>query len=133
MKRPDQKGWLPLKRIAVILCIMQFLIAPTLVAGEDSSELETGFRSFLKTYISQIKQRNADYLRKVHPKLPADMYGFFFDLTLGMMKYASEESLSPNIECREYNICKVIWPQPGESWAAQTFILHEGKWLWFDY
>ena len=112
---------------------MQLHGAPTFAAGEESNDLEAGFQSFLNTYISQVKQRNVDYLRTVHPKLPADMYDFFFDLTLGMMKYAGEKSLSPDIECREYNVCKVIWPQPGESWAAQTFILHEGKWLWLDY
>ena len=98
MKRPDKKGRLPLKRIAAIFCIIQFLVAPTFAAGVDSSVLEDGFRSFLKTYIIQIKQRNTEYLRTVHPKLPADMYDFFFDLTLGMMNYASEKSLSPDIE-----------------------------------
>ena len=54
------------------------------------------------------------------------MRDFFFDMTLDMMKHAKEAGLEPEITCREYGVCKVIWPQPGDSWAAQSFIKHEG-------
>ena len=61
------------------------------------------------------------------------MSGFFIGLTMDMMKYADENNLSPTITCREYEICKVTWPQPGDSWAAQTFVRHDGNWKWLDY
>lgn len=31
-------------------------------------------------------------------------------------------------ECKKYKICKVTWPPPEDSWAAQSFIKHEGAW-----
>jgi len=58
------------------------------------------------------------------------MYNFFFDVTLEMMKYSVDEGLEPTIECQEYKVCKVIYRQPNESWAAQQFILHENSWRW---
>ena len=57
----------------------------------------------------------------------------FIGITLDMMKYADDNNLSPAVTCREYEMCKVTWPQPGDSWAAQTFIRHEGVWRWLDY
>jgi len=96
--------------------------------GDEGNGLEADFHAFLETYVQEVKQRNADYLVSVHPDLPAEMREFFFDATLGMMKHADEQGLEPAIECKEYNVCKVTWPQPGGSWAAQSFIRHEGAW-----
>jgi hypothetical protein len=94
--------------------------------------LETSFRSFLAEYRQEVRQRNVDYLKIVHPKLPPEQYDFFFDITLQMMRHSDENGLEPKIECREYGVCKAVYMQPGGSWAAQTFILHEGDWRWLD-
>lgn len=57
------------------------------------------------------------------------MHDFFFDATMAMMRCADEQGLEPDIECKEYEVCKVTWPQPGGSWAAQSFIRHDGVFL----
>lgn len=95
---------------------------------DEGNDLEADFRAFLETYVQEMKQGNTEYLVSVHPDLPAEMHEFFFDATQAMMKYADEQGLEPTIECREYEVCKVTWPQPGGSWAAQSFIRHEGVW-----
>jgi len=97
-------------------------------AREEGPELEADFRAFFEAYVQEVKQRNADYLVGVHADLPAEMHDFFFDATLSMMKHADDEGLEPAIECEEYNVCRVTWPQAGGSWAAQSFIKHERSW-----
>ncbi len=110
-----------------------FAQLPLAAAQDGSNELAVKFQAFLGEYQPQMKARNADYLKSVHPKLPAEAYDFFFDVTLNMMKYAEEtEGAEPKIECQEFNVCRVIYPQPNDSWAAQRFILHEGNWRWLD-
>lgn len=80
-----------------------------------------------------MRARNTAYLKAVHPKLPAETCAFFFDVTLNMMRYADEnETVEPKIECQDFNVCKVVYPQPNDSWAAQRFIRHEGDWRWLD-
>jgi hypothetical protein len=79
---------------------------------DNGNDLEADFRAFLETYVQEIKQRNTEYLVNVHPDLPADMHEFFLEATQAMMKYADEQAIEPTIECREYNVCKVTWPQP---------------------
>ncbi len=102
-------------------------------AGNAENELEDGFRQFLDVYWSEIRNRDGAYLQSVHPELPAEMHNFFFDVTSDMMRYSDEKpGVEPAIECQEFNICKVIYPQPNNSWAAQRFILHEGAWRWLD-
>ena len=96
--------------------------------GENGNGIEPDFRTFLETYVQAIEQRDTAYLLGVHPDLPSDMHGFFFDVTQEMMQYAGEQGLEPTIECTEYNVCKTTWPQLGGSWAAQSFIRHEGEW-----
>jgi hypothetical protein len=44
----------------------------------EGSDVEGKFRQFLNEYWQQIEARNSDYLRVVHPKLPAEAYGLFF-------------------------------------------------------
>ncbi len=79
-----------------------------------------------------MRRRNGAYLKSVHPKLPDEMYDFFFDVTLQMMQFSEDEDLEPTIECQEFKVCKVVYPQPNDSWAAQRFISHEGAWRWLD-
>ena len=97
-------------------------------AGETENGVEADFRTFFEAYVQAIEQRNTEYLLGVHPDLPSDTHGFFFDVTQQMMQYAGEQGLEPTIECREYSVCKTTWPQPGGSWAAQSFIRHDGEW-----
>ena len=123
------KAW----NIRLTFCLVVCLVSPSIAFGAEVPELELSFKVFLGTYVKEIKRGNADYLETVHPKLPEEMHEFFLDITLGMMKHADEKGLFPKITCREYNICKATWPQPGGSWAAQTFIRHEGDWLWLEY
>lgn len=118
--------------IALILLLSFLLAYPAGLYGENTSKLKTDFQEFLGTYIEAVKIRDKQFLGTIHPNLPEDMYEFFFDVTQNMMSFAQEEGLAPDIECREYNVCKVTWPQPGDSWAAQTFIRHEGKWRWLE-
>lgn len=96
-------------------------------------EVEGNFRQFLNQYQLEMRARNTAYLKAVHPKLPAETYAFFFDVTLNMMRYADENNeVEPKIECQDFNICKVVYPQPNDSWAAQRFIRHDGDWRWLD-
>ena len=95
-------------------------------------ELERSFQAFLQEYRHEMKRRNGVYLMSVHPKLPEEMYDFFFDVTQQMMQFSEDQDLEPTIECQEFKVCKVVYPQPNDSWAAQRFILHEGAWRWLD-
>lgn len=97
-----------------------------------TGDLKRSFQAFLQDYRHEIRRRNAAYLKSVHPKLPEDMHGFFFDVTGDMMKFSEEQGLEPTLECQEFKVCKVIYPQPGGSWAAQRFILHDNGWRWLD-
>ena len=115
------------------LCLGTFLLSPGMATPAGFEELESSFRQFLAVYISEMKKGNRQYLETVHPSLPGGQQGFFIGITLDMMKYADEEQLEPEITCREYSICKATWPQPGGSWAAQTFIRRHGEWKWLDY
>lgn len=99
---------------------------------EATRELERSFQAFLDEYWPEVQRRNGTYLKSVHPKLPTEMYDFFFDLTLQMMNFSEERGLERTIECQEFKVCKVVYPQPNDSWAAQRFILHEGDWRWLD-
>jgi hypothetical protein len=116
-----------------VLCLVFCLAIPCLASAADYPDLESSFKEFLGTYIQEIKNGNADYLKTVYPGLPEEKRGFFMGNTLDMMKHAHENNLSPSITCREYEICKATWPQPGDSWAAQTFVRRDGKWQWLDY
>ena len=103
--------------------------------GKDADamrDLERSFRIFLDTYQREIRARNADYLKAVHPKLPGEMYQFFFDVTLQMMRHSDETGLEPKIECQEFKVCRAIYTQANGSWASQRFILYEGAWRWID-
>ena len=116
-------------------CLLAMAVAQSSLAAtqDDGGDLEGKFRQFLSEYWPQIKARNPDYLKAVHPKLPVEAYGFFFDVTLDMMQYAEKnEAVEPKVECQDFNVCKVIYPQPNDSWAAQRFILHQGAWRWLD-
>ena len=124
----------PVLSIALsILCLASFLAIPFFSSAGQFPEIRSSFEKFLATYVKEIKRGNTVYLKAVHPKLPEEMNGFFIGITMDMMKYADENNLSPTITCREYEICKVTWPQPGDSWAAQTFVRHDGNWKWLDY
>ena len=121
-------------RKLLLCCLLASVVAKSSMATtQNSGDVEGSFRQFLKEYWPQMKARNSNYLKTVHPKLPAEAYGFFFDVTLNMMLYAeTNEAVEPKIECQDFNVCKVIYPQPNDSWAAQRFILHHGAWRWFD-
>ena len=107
-------------------------ISQTTPGTNTIDDLERSFQAFLQDYRREIKLRNATYLKSVHPKLPKKMYDFFLDVTLDMMKFSEAEGLKPTIECQEYKVCKVIYLQPNESWAAQHFILYENRWRLLD-
>jgi hypothetical protein len=116
-------------------CLLASIVAKSSIAitQDSSGDVEDSFRQFLGEYWPQMKARNSDYLKTVHPKLPAEAYDFFFDITLAMMQYAeTNEAVEPKIECQDFNVCKVIYPQPNDSWAAQRFILYQGAWRWLD-
>ncbi len=130
-------------RYLLALCLLFLLMAPALMpsssplsqttAGtEATNELERSYQAFLQEYRHEIKRRNATYLKTVHPNLPDEMYDFFFDVTLQMMQFSEEQSLEPTIECQEFKVCKVVYPQPNDSWAAQRFILYENRWRWLE-
>ncbi len=119
---PRRQVWAAIAGLAVLAATVG---CNTQDAGVDS---ESDFRSFFETYVQEVRERDADYLGSVHPELPTEMHEFFFDLTQDMMKHADEQGLEPSIDCEEYDVCKVTWPQPGDSWAAQSFIRHEGSW-----
>jgi len=117
--------------IAPILLITSTIPALSAVSARAES-LKADFQDFLPTYIEAINNRDADFLATVHPELPTEMTDFFFDLTLDMMSYAETNGLQPSVACKTYGVCKVTWPQPEGHWAAQTFIRHEGRWLWLS-
>ena len=135
-----------MKRLAVIarFAAGMSLVAVTLVVPgpppaqsaadqESSGALGAQFQQFLSQYWQEVKQRNSAYLATVHPKLPTDAHEFFFDVTLNMMSHVeTTQGIEPRIECQDFNVCKVIYPQPNDSWAAQRFILHDGNWRWLD-
>jgi hypothetical protein len=101
--------------------------------GTDATgALTRSFQEFLLHYWPDIRSRNATYLKSVHPKLPEEMHHFFFDVTLQMMQFSDEQGLDPKLECQEFKVCQVIYPQPNDSWAAQRFILHDDTWRWLD-
>ena len=100
--------------------------------SETTKELERSFRAFLDDYWQEIRRRNRTYIESVHPKLPSEMHDFFFDLTLQMMNFSEEGVLERTIECQDFKVCKVVYPQPNDGWAAQRFILYEGDWRWLD-
>jgi hypothetical protein len=117
------------KSVLLILCLALMVSSPAM----SEENLEASFREFLGIYVGQIKSGNSQYLGTVHPNLPGEMRGFFIDVTLDMMKHADDKGLEPTITCRDYGICKVTWPQPGDSWASQSFILDKGSWQWLEY
>lgn len=96
------------------------------------AEIETSFQNFLAEYRREIKRRNRAYLGNVHPSLPGEMHDLFLDITINMMKFSEDNGLEPAIECRDYAVCKVVYTQPDNSWAAQQFIFHNGAWRWLD-
>ena len=116
---------------ATLLILFMAILIPSLCLAEG--DLETGFRQFLDTYIKEIRSGNREFLKTTHPNLPEEMQGFFIGITIDMMEYANVNGLEPTITCRDYNICKATWPQPGDSWASQSFILHQGSWRWLEY
>lgn len=125
----------------VVAACLVISSAPKPVSAQSSSASDQGsrddvkesFRQFLDKYQLEMRARNTAYLKTVHPKLPAETHAFFFDVTLNMMRYADEnEGVEPKIECQDFNICKVVYPQPNDSWAAQRFIRHAGNWRWLD-
>ncbi len=121
--------------LSAVLPCSQHSLAQSLPAPsqEISEELEERFQQFLDGYWPEIKKRNHAYLNSVHPILPEGMYDFFFDITLDMMRHSEENTgIEPTIECQDFEICKVVYPQPNDSWAAQRFILHEDAWRWLD-
>ena len=102
-------------------------------ASGDLAKLETDFQRFLDDYWQHVRRRDREFLQSVHPKLPQEMYDFFFNVTLDMMRHSEGRgSIEPSIECQEFNVCKVVYPQPNDSWAAQRFIVHQGAWQWLD-
>ena len=119
-----------LARTSLFFLCMALMVPPLCLAEVD---LESGFRQFLGTYIKEMRAENREFLGTVHPNLPEETQGFFIGITLDMMKHANENGLDPTITCRDYNICKATWPQPGDSWASQSFILHESSWRWLEY
>ncbi|UCG39350.1 MAG: hypothetical protein JSV00_03730 [bacterium] len=124
---PPSRAW-PVLLLSVCLACL-----PPAAGAAPPDELEASFREFLGTYTREMRNGNRDFVAAIHPDLPEDSIGFFIGLTLDMMSYAAEEGLSPAVACRENGICKAVWPQPGGSWAAQTFIRREGRWVWLEY
>ena len=124
--------------IFISLCLWPIMIPTTSANAQTSSgtnitdELAHSFQEFLREYAAELKLRNIDYLKSVHPNLPEHMSDFFIDVTLDMMKYSEAEDLNPTIECQEYGVCKVTYPQPNNSWAAQQFIFYENSWRILD-
>lgn len=119
----------------LVCCIVLMAIPQSSFAADDAggNDVEAEFRQFLDEFRPQMKARNAAYLQAVHPKLPAEAYDLFFDVTLNMMQHAEKnEGIEPTVECQDFNVCKVVYPQPNDSWAAQRFILHQGTWHWLD-
>lgn len=135
-RRCDPLGW----KIATLL-LLTFVVsgAVAIRAGaadqatpETIAKIEASFQTFLTQYRREIKRRNHAYLKRVHPSLPAEMYDFFLDVTIRMMTYSDEKGIAPQVECREYKVCKATYTQADGSWAAQQFIFHDGTWRWLD-
>ena len=132
----------PMLKYALVMVIASYsvslsVLGPSFAQSPSDQvrvdELEKSFRQFLSEYWQEMKQRNSVYLRAVHPKLPGEAHEFFFDVTLDMMRYAeATEGVEPTIVCQDFSVCKVVYPQPNNSWAAQRFILHDGAWRWLD-
>jgi hypothetical protein len=108
------------------------VFAQAAIEPAPSNELEQSFQAFLPDYWEAINKGDKAFLKSVHPKLPAEMYDFFFEVTRDMMAHSEKESLSRSMECQDYKVCKIVYPQPNDSWAAQQFIQHEGRWRWLD-
>lgn len=126
------KRWL--KRASVSLFLLACcLSAASGARAEQYPELEAGFREFLAEYVEMIRSGNTGYLEAVHPSLPREKRESFIGITLDMMQHARSQGLAPSVSCRQQGICKAVWPQPGGSWAAQTFVLREGQWQWLTY
>jgi hypothetical protein len=114
-----------------------FVVPPTVRAQtipepQTTNELQRSFRAFLDDFWQEIQHRNEIFLASVHPKLPKEMHDLFFDATLQMMNFSEETGSERTIECQEFNVCKVVYPQPNDSWAAQRFISYNGEWRWLD-
>ena len=125
---------LPIAMLQVpTLLFALFQPAPVHCTGDEISELQSSFQTFMGIYIREIKRGNTDYVKTVHPNLPGEMRRLFVGTTIDIMRYAEENGLSPEIACRENEICKIIWPQPRDSWAPQTFVRHNGNWQWLEY
>jgi hypothetical protein len=120
--------------ISLLLALPHAAVSALAASGGTATmtDMERSFQKFLAEYREQIHRRDTEYLETVHPKLPAEMYDFFINVTLQMMRHSEENSLEPEVECREYGTCKAIYTQPDGSWAAQSFILYEGAWRWLD-
>lgn len=119
--------------LLVALAVAMPPLAVRAQTGGDKAamaELERSFRLFLADFRQRIHRHDANYVKTVHPRLPAEMYDFFFDVTLQMMRHSEETGQEPAVECQEYKVCKAVYTQPGGSWAAQSFILYEGAWRW---
>lgn len=120
---------------AVILtCLLLVVPAGPASATQTTAKeaLKANFLQFLPSYIEHIKKKDGKFLSAVHPELPESMYDFFFTATQNMMRYAEKNHLQPTVTCKDYGVCKVTWPQPNDSWAAQSFIRHEGTWRWLS-
>ena len=132
-----------MRRFALSLIFLTFTVFPALPqpstvrsqatpAPTAPKELERSFGEFLEGYWQEIQQRNETYLASLHPKLPKEMHDFFFDATLQMMNFSEKKGLERTIECQNFKVCKVTYPQPNDSWAGQRFILYEGNWRWLN-
>ncbi len=123
----------------LLLLLLAPILKPSSPALSQSAEggaakgaLERSFQDFLATYRHEMRRRNRAYLKSFHPKLPEEMYDFFFDVTLQMMQFSEDQDLEPTVECQDFKVCRAVYPQPNDGWAAQRFILHEGAWRWLD-
>lgn len=129
-------------RISRIFCILLVfalwvpgpaVAAPAHAAeASEAQQLKADFQDFLSVYIRKMEEKDTDFLARVHPELPGELYDFFFDATQAMMRHAQKNGLPPDIACKDYGVCTATWPQPGDSWAAQSFIRHEGTWRWLS-
>ena len=121
----------------IFIVVPGFVVPPTVRAQtitepQTTNELKRSFQAFLDDYWQEIQHRNGTFLASVHSKLPKDMHYLFFDATLQMMNFSEETGLERTIDCQEFNVCKVVYPQPNDSWAAQRFISYKGEWRWLD-
>ena len=118
---------------ALVLLLLWSFASPAMAGNKGQTEgLKKDFQQFLPTYIQHVREKDRSFLATIHPELPEEMYDFFFDATLNMMRYARSHDLQPDVTCKDYGVCTVTWPQPKNSWAAQTFIRHEEHWRWLS-